>query len=52
MKKAPHRGNAQLIANVHLEHEAQKFYKKFIRFSLDFWKTVLYCENGSREVLV
>lgn len=52
MKKAPHRGDAHLITNVHLEHEAQNFYKKFIRFSLDFWKTVLYCENRSWEVLV
>ena len=51
MKKAPHRGNAQLIANVHLEHEAQKFYKKFIRFSLDILQGVPYRRTRNREVL-
>ena len=48
MKKTPLWGNALLILNVHLAHDTQKFYKKFIRFSLDISSTSTYCKarNG------
>ena len=45
MMKTPLRGNALLILNVHLAHDTQKFYKKFIRFSLDISSIVPYCES-------
>ena len=44
MIKTPRGGNALLILNVHLEHNTQKFHKKFIRFSLDILQGVPYCE--------
>ena len=51
MMKTPMWGNALLIINVHLEHDTQKFYKKFIRFSLDILQGVPYRRTWSREVL-
>ena len=51
MMKTPLWGNALLLLNVHLAHDTQKFYKKFIRFSLDILGLVPYCENRSTEVL-
>ena len=35
MMKTPLWGNALLILNVHLAHDARKFHKNFIRFSPD-----------------
>ena len=52
MMKTPLRGNALLILNVHLEHDTRKFYKNFIRFSLDILQGVPYRRTWSREVLV
>ena len=49
MKKTPLWENALLILNVHLAHDTQKFYKKFIRFSLDITQSVPY--SGNRQVL-
>ena len=51
MMKTPRGKNARLILNVHLEHDTRKFYKKFIRFSLDISHGVPYCKNRSMEVL-
>ena len=51
MMKTPLWGNALLILIVHLEHDTQKFYKKFIRFSLDILQGVPYRRSRSREVL-
>lgn len=51
MMKTPMWGNALLILNVHLEHDTQKFYKNFIRFSLDILQGVPYRRTRSREVL-
>lgn len=51
MMKTPLWGNALLILNVHLAHDTQKFYKKFIRFSLDILQSVPYRRTRSREVL-
>ena len=51
MMKTPLWGNALLILNVHQAHETQKFYKKFIRFSLDILQGVPYRRTRSREVL-
>ena len=45
MKKTPMWGNALLILNVHLAHDTQKFYKEFIRFSLDIFNLLPYCES-------
>lgn len=45
MKKTPLWGNALLILNVHLAHDTQKFYKKFIRFSRDIFQNVPYASN-------
>ena len=42
MMKTPRGENARLILNVHLEHDTRKFYKNFIRFSLDIFPSVLY----------
>ena len=51
MMKTPLWGNALLILNVHLAHDTQKFYNKFIRFSLDILQVVPYRITWSREVL-
>ena len=51
MMKTPMWGNAVLILNVHLAHDTQKFYKKFIRFSLDILKGVPYRRIKNLEVL-
>ena len=51
MMKTPLRGNALLILNAHLAHDTQKFYKKFIRFSLDILQGVPYRRIKNREVL-
>ena len=51
MMKTPMWGNALLILNVHLAHDTLKFYKKFIRFSLDIFQNVPYRRTRSREVL-
>ena len=51
MMKTPRGENARLILNVHLAHDTQKFYKKFIRFSLDILQGVPYRRIRSREVL-
>ena len=48
MKKTPLWGNALLILNVHLAHDTLKFYKKFIRFSLDILRPSTYCEGNNR----
>lgn len=45
MMKTPRGKNARLISNVHLEHDTLKIYNKFIRFSLDIFKSVLYSSN-------
>ena len=45
MIKTPRGGNALLILNVHLEHDTRKIHKKFIRFSLDIFKSILYSSN-------
>jgi hypothetical protein len=48
MMKTPMWGNALLILNVHQAHETRKFYKNFIRFSLDIPSPSTYCKarNG------
>ena len=51
MMKTPRGENARLISNVHLEHDTRKFYKNFIRFSLDILTVVPYCKTWSTEVL-
>ena len=51
MIKTPCGKNALLILNVHHAHDARKFYKNFIRFSLDIWGLVPYCKTKSTEVL-
>ena len=51
MMKTPMWGNALLILNVHHAHDARKFYKNFIRFSLDILNVVPYCKTRSTEVL-
>ena len=42
MIKTPCGKNARQILNVHHAHETRKFYKNFIRFSLDIFQRVLY----------
>ena len=51
MIKTPCGKNALLILNVHHAHDARKFYKNFIRFSLDILNIVPYCKTWSTEVL-
>ena len=51
MIKTPCGKNAILILNVHLAHDTQKFYKNFIRFSLDILQGVPYRRIRNREVL-
>ena len=48
MMKTPLWGNALLILNVHQEHDTRKFYKKFIRFSLDILHPSTYCGGNNR----
>ena len=45
MIQTPCGKKARLISNVHQEHETRKYYKKFIRFSLDIFQSVLYSSN-------
>ena len=49
--KTPGGENALLILRTHHEHETQKVYKNFIRFSLDILEVVTYCKNRSKAVL-
>ena len=49
MMKTPRGENALLILRTHHEHETQKVYKNFIRFSLDIFKVVPYCGNCSQS---
>jgi hypothetical protein len=51
MKKTPLWGNALLILRTHHEHDTQKVYKNFIRFSLDILQGVPYRRTRSREAL-
>ena len=51
MIKTPCGKNALLILNVHHAHDTRKFYKNFIRFSLDILNVVPYCKTKSTEVL-
>ena len=51
MMKTPLWENALLILTHH-EHDTQKVYKNFIRFSLDILQGVPYRKTWSREVLV
>ena len=44
MIKTPCGKNALLIFNVHHAHDARKFYKNFIRFSLDISCPSTYCK--------
>ena len=52
MMKTPGGENALLILRTHHEHDTQKVYKNFIRFSLDILQGVPYRKTWSREVLV
>ena len=45
----PRGKTARLIVNTHLKHDAQKVYKKFIRFLLDILTVVPYCKMGARR---
>ena len=45
MIKTPCGKNAILILNVHHAHDARKFYKNFIRFSLDILNASAYCKH-------
>ena len=52
MIQTPGGENALLILRTHHEHDTQKVYKNFIRFSLDILQGVPYRKTWSREVLV
>ena len=45
MMKTPCGKNVKRILTAHLEYDDQRIYKKFIRFSLDFFHSVYYADK-------